>query len=117
MNYQHKTLAEGRWAQMSLAEQMLNIGSEISRANKWMAKGNDTHCKNAAYRALELISLTIDAQKNVHSPKEFTRLFEVVADLYLGDNVYHSEPDTLQKYFDKFAYGRKAINTQKWQQQ
>lgn len=37
---QHKGLATGRWAQMSLAEQMLNIGSEISRANRWKSKGN-----------------------------------------------------------------------------
>ena len=34
MEFQHKDLA-GRWAQMSLAEQMLNIGSEVSRANRW----------------------------------------------------------------------------------
>ena len=40
MEYQHKELAAGRWAQMSLAEQMLNIGSEVSRANRWKAKGN-----------------------------------------------------------------------------
>ena len=34
-NYQHSELAAGRWAMMSLAEQMLNIGSEVSRANRW----------------------------------------------------------------------------------
>ena len=39
-NYQHTELAAGRWAAMSLAEQMLNIGSEVSRANRWQSKGN-----------------------------------------------------------------------------
>ena len=64
MEFQHKDLAAGRWAQMSLAEQMLNIGSEVSRANRWKAKGNEEQCHRAADRALELVSLTIDAHKN-----------------------------------------------------
>ena len=40
MELQHKDLAAGRWAQMSLAEQMLNIGSEVLRANRWKTKDN-----------------------------------------------------------------------------
>lgn len=104
--YQHKSLAEGRWAQMSLAEQMLNIGSEISRANRWKSKGNEEQCRNAVYRALELISLTIDAQRGKHALGEFTRLYEVVADYYLCDNDYRSDGVSLQKYFDAFAYCR-----------
>lgn len=109
MSYQHKTLAEGRWAEMSLAEQMLNIGSEISRANRWRAKGNEEYCRQAVYRALELISLTIDAQLGKHCIGEFTRLYEVVGDYYLGNNEYNSDGASLQKYFDQFAYacGRK----------
>jgi len=42
--YQHAGLAAGRWAEMSLAEQMLNIGSEVSRANRWKSKGNLEQC-------------------------------------------------------------------------
>lgn len=106
MNYQHKSLAEGRWAQMSLGNQMLNIGSEISRANKWQSKGNKEQCTMAVYRALELISLTIDAQRDRHCLKEFTRLYEVVGDFYLGDNQYHSTAEGLQRYFDVFATDR-----------
>lgn len=51
INYQHKNLAAGRWATMSLADQMLNIGSEISRANRWRANGNVQRCHSAAARA------------------------------------------------------------------
>ena len=101
--YQHKTLAEGRWAQMSLSEQMLNIGSEISRANRWRAKGDREHYVNAVYRALELVSLTIDAQRGKHDLGEFTRLYEVLCDYYLGDNEYNSDGESLQRYFDVFA--------------
>ena len=104
--YQHTTLADGRWAGMSLAEQMLNIGSEISRANRWKTKNNEEQCRNAVFRALELISLTIDAQHGHHSLGEFTRLYEVVCDYYLGTNEYHSDGASLQKYFDVFAYAR-----------
>jgi hypothetical protein len=38
MNYQHKELAAGRWQQMSLVEQMANVGSEVGRALNWRAK-------------------------------------------------------------------------------
>lgn len=104
MNYQHKTLAEGRWAQMTLREQMLNIGSEVSRANKWRKKGNIDQCTKATYRALELVSLTIDAQRGHHCLKEFTRLYEVLCDFFLGDNIYNSDAESLQRYFDIFAF-------------
>ena len=70
-NYQHTDLAAGRWATMTLAEQMLNIGSEVSRANRWQSKGNIEQCHRAADRALELLSLTIDAQRGKHDLGEF----------------------------------------------
>jgi len=103
MNYMHRTLAEGRWAQMSLAEQMLNIGSEIHRANRWKAKDKQEYCNNAVYRALELLSLTIDAQRGKHSLKEFTRLYEIIGDYYFGENRFNTDGASLEKYFDVFA--------------
>ena len=104
MEFQHKDLANGRWAQMSLAEQMLNIGSEVSRANRWKAKGNEEQCHRAADRALELVSLTIDAHKNRPGLRELCRLYEVMADYYYGDNIYQTVPQQLQRYFDAFNY-------------
>ncbi|MBQ0016338.1 MAG: hypothetical protein KBT04_05090 [Bacteroidales bacterium] len=56
------------------------------------------------YRALELISLTIDAQIGKHSLAELTRLYEFVADYYLGDQIYPVDGEWLQKYFDSFIY-------------
>jgi hypothetical protein len=87
---QHKELAAGRWAEMPLALQMLNIGSEISRANRWKSKGNQNQVERAVFRGLELIDLTIDAQRGKHSLKEFTRMREAVCDYYLGENIYNS---------------------------
>ena len=104
MKFQHKELAAGRWAQMSLADQMLNIGSEVSRANRWRSKGNEEQCLRAADRALELTSLTIDAHKDRAGLGELCRLYEVLADFYYGDNQYETEASSLQKYFDSFYY-------------
>ena len=100
--YQHTGLAAGRWAEMSLAEQMLNIGSEVSRANRWRSKGNEEQCRRAADRALELLSLTIDAQRGRHDLGEFCRLYEVLADFYYGENSYQTDPAKLQRGFDIF---------------
>lgn len=100
--YQHTELAAGRWAEMSLAEQMLNIGSEVSRANRWRSKGNEEQCRRAADRALELLSLTIDAQRGRHDLGEFCRLYEVLADFYYGENSYQTDPAKLQRGFDIF---------------
>ena len=102
--YQHKSLAAGRWAEMSLAEQMMNIGSEVSRANRWKRKGNIEQSHHAADLALELVSLTIDAQRGKHDLGEFCRLYETMADYYYGDNIYQTDPDKLQSYFDAFYY-------------
>mgnify|MGYP006988828583 CR=1 FL=1 len=104
MEFQHKDLAAGRWAQLSLAEQMLNIGSEVSRANRWKAKGNEEQCHRAADRALELVSLTIDAQRGKHNLGEFTRMYETMADYYYADNFYQTDPVKLQRSFDVFSY-------------
>ena len=59
MNYQHKDLAAGRWEQLSLVEQMANIGSEVERALNWRKKGNLDYSLKACERALELFDLKI----------------------------------------------------------
>ena len=103
----HKTLAEGRWAEMPLSLQMLNIGSEISRANRWKSKGNQNQVERAVFRALELIDLTIDAQRGKHNLKEFTRMRETICDYFLGDNIYRSTGKQIQRDFDMFMPGAK----------
>lgn len=101
--YDYILFADGRWINLSLSEQMANIGSEVYRAVKFKNKNNIEYSKNAAYRALELIDLTIEAQYKKHSIKEFTRLREVLCDYLLGDNEYNTD-EKIMKYFDSFAY-------------
>jgi hypothetical protein len=35
VDYVHQNLAVGRWFEMTLAEQLGNVGSEVGRAIKW----------------------------------------------------------------------------------
>ncbi|MBC8323191.1 MAG: hypothetical protein H8E70_06455 [Candidatus Marinimicrobia bacterium] len=104
MEIQHKELALGRWAKMSLAEQMANIGSEISRAIHWRNKNNEKYSHNSINRALELITLSIDAVENKSHLKELTRLREAINDYFYGDNEFSSSDLSWQKYFDHFNY-------------
>ena len=112
MNYMHKDLAAGKWYKMDLCEQLPNIGSEISRANRALKLNKEENKVNAVYRALELIDLTIDditsnidkyKNRRKSTLKEITRLRECVCDFYLGDNIYDSSAISFIDYFDHFA--------------
>jgi len=81
MNYQHESLASGRWRNLSLIEQLANIGSEVERALNWRAKGNLNYSQRALERALELISLTIEDPRHRRRLKEITRLREAILDI------------------------------------
>jgi len=105
MNYQHKELANEKWFEYSLIEQMANIGAEIGRAINWRRKNNLEYSKKAFFRGLELLSLTIDDPKNKnHRLKELCRLYEVLGDYFFGKNEYNSNNVFFEKYFYQFNY-------------
>ena len=91
---------------MTLAEQMGNIGSEVSRAQIFFAKKDKEKCFNAVARGLELMDLTIahmQKLKRSGALKELCRAREVICDYFLGDNEYHTDINSFQLYFDQFA--------------
>jgi len=102
MNFQHKTLAEGRWYTFSLAEQLGNVGSEISRAIK--ARGDAQRYENAITRAFELLYLTIQDKRWFGRLKELTRIREVLCDTVYGEGIYQTSLEDLDRYFYYFAY-------------
>ena len=107
----HRDLADGRWWQLSLAEQLGNVGSEISRAIRWTSRNPDT-ARGALYRALELLDLTLADPRRRQSPahlREIARAREVVADFFAGPNQYGSTGASLQKYFDAFAIAARRM--------
>ena len=100
----HQSLAGGRWFQMSLADQLGNIGSEVGRANAAKKQGQKEKEENAKARAMELIDLTVSDSRWVKRLKELARGREVLADWFYGDNIYGSSPENLENYFYHFAY-------------
>ena len=104
MNYQHKQLAEGGWNKLSFFAQMANIGSEVERAMKWKVKGNDHYSRLAFQRALELVDLTTEDERNRERLKELTRLREVLADYFAYQNIYGSSDTRWRSYFLAFNY-------------
>ncbi len=107
MTIAHKNLASGRWAEMTLAEQMANVGSEVERTISWRNKGNGEYSRLAFERALELLDLTIKSQQNIRL-KELVRLRELLADHFAFDNEYSSTDESWQKYFYAFNYLARA---------
>jgi hypothetical protein len=101
----HRELAAGRWWSLTLAEQLGNIGSEVSRTLKWRSR-HARIAQGALERALELIELTLDDRRHRASParlRELCRMREVLLDYLVGANEYGSTGSDLQRYFDVFA--------------
>lgn len=102
MVIQHKNLAAGRWQQLSLMEQLGNIGSEISRALNWRDKDQKSY-ENAIDRALELLDLTISDPRWQNRLKEIVRTRELLCDAILGGKEYKTSLSDLDRYFFHFA--------------
>ncbi len=102
MSYQHRDLAAGRWNQLTFAEQMANVGSEIERTISWKSKGRPDYSGRAFERALELLDLTIADRKNRCRLKELCRVREALADCFAFANRYQSTPETWHRYFRCF---------------
>jgi hypothetical protein len=101
-NHQHRQLAAGRWEELSFAEQMSNVGSEIERTISWKAKGRADFARRAFERALELLDLTIADSRNRGRLRELSRVREALADYFAFDNTYRSSDEAWQRYFRFF---------------
>jgi hypothetical protein len=98
----HPGLAAGRWYELTLMEQLANIGSEVGRATRAKSQGNDRRLAGALDRALEL-DLTLADERWRGRLKEIARAREVVCDFLVGDNEYGSTAESLDRYFLPFA--------------
>lgn len=101
---QHTDLQSGRWFQLSLVEQMANIGSEVIRAINWKSKENHTYANLANLRALELFDLTLQDRRHTRGLKEIARARELWLDYFTGTNQYHQTSSQWQRYFLAFTF-------------
>jgi len=99
---QHKNL-EKSWKEQSVAYQMANIGSEVSRAIKNQDK--PARFQGAFDRALELFDFSIDGAQEREAwgtLRELCRAREEFCDYFYGHQ-YGTDPIKLQSYYDQFA--------------
>jgi hypothetical protein len=87
-----------RWHQLSMAQQLGNIGSEIARARVCEEKGDRELRDEAMFRALDLIDGSLCDQRWWKRRREMARLREVVADWYLGTKYYQISPKAIENY-------------------
>lgn len=88
---------------LDLAQQIGNVGSELSRAYVWQSKHDTPSCQQALGRALEILDEAIVATKEPGPLKELTRLREIVADCRLPRPVYDGSIANARNYCLNFA--------------
>lgn len=99
----HENLAQRRWQELTLSEQLGNIGSEVGRAIARQKIGDEKQKNKALDRALDLFDLTLDDKRWHGRMKEIARSREVVCDVFFGDNAYRVPLEKLEKYFFEYA--------------
>jgi hypothetical protein len=105
----HRELAAGRWATLSLAEQLGNVGSDVGRAIRARATGDADRFGHALDRALELLDLTLEDERwRGPRRREIARAREVVCDYLVGPNLYGSTDESLEAWFMAFAMAARA---------
>jgi hypothetical protein len=99
-----KEVDRERWAQMSIFEQLGNVGSEVGRAINAQRSGKISRRDSAIIRAIDLFDATAQAWAAKKSPrtKEILRAKEQFLDLFYGDSD-SADSESLERYFTQFA--------------
>jgi hypothetical protein len=99
----HADLA-GRWGDLTLAEQLANVGSEVERTiAAWDAKRMDRF-ERALERALELFAFTVrDERWRGHRRREILRTREEFLTLFFGDDPSPASAAGLRRLFLGFG--------------
>jgi len=97
----HRSLAAGRWQELTLVEQLANIGSEVSRALRARAAGNEPRSAAALDRALELFDLTLADARWQGRRRELARAREIVVQHFFSAT--WGDDESLDGYFLPFA--------------
>ncbi len=93
---------ENKWQNMSIQEQISNIGSEVNRALEWKNSGNLARSEAFVTKAIQLLSLSIKDPKNKHRIMELTFCIEELQDYFFGNNFYNTTEAMFHKYYDAF---------------
>lgn len=93
-----------RWAELSIYEQMGNIGAEVGRAVNATRAGKDKRAQGAIDRAVDLLDATIEVLIAEKSPrvKEVLRARDEFLRLFF-DGTFEDDADNIVRYFNLFA--------------
>jgi hypothetical protein len=103
MEVVHKKSAGGKWFELSLCEQLGNIGSEIHRALRWRDKDHNNF-EAAVDRTLELFELTLKDKRWQKRLREIARARELFCDAIGGGKEYKTSLQDLDRYFFHYAF-------------
>lgn len=92
-----------RWNQLSLGMQMMNIESELARAESLQQKNDPGHARACLFRALELAQLSAFGSAPKGQKKEMRRVFELIADLSQNKREYTESLAQLRRVLQPFA--------------
>jgi hypothetical protein len=98
-----------RWSQMTIEEQMGNIGSEVGRSiNAWRAHDTDRF-DGALNRALDLFDATTEQLISQHSPrvKEVLRSRDQYLSLFF-DDTFQRDAAQIENYFMQYALAARS---------
>ena len=105
---QHRSLENGRWAELSFPQQMANIGSETSRVLKALEAGKESRAQSAFARFQELMDLTIRYGRLQESKSSRRAMWEELCrfrELYCAAFQERNLPElaAANRYLDQFA--------------
>ena len=105
----HAEGAAGRWAGLTLMEQMAHIGSEVERTIRAHERVREARFERVLQRALELFDLT-PADPRWRGPRrpEILRAREEFCRLFFADDVPPHLRTGLQSYFLHFAVAARS---------
>lgn len=96
-------MTEKYWQKLSLAEQLGNIGSEISRARYWDELNDSVSRRKSLERALELVDYTLSDKRHRRSLKEILYLREIIGDFIIKAHIYNISLAMVEKFCLGFA--------------
>ena len=100
----HTGAAAGRWRDLTLVEQLANVGSEVERAIRAHRAGRESRWASALARALELFDLSAgDPRWSGPARREILRAREEFCRLFFDPDVPAGSAEGLGRYFLHFA--------------
>jgi hypothetical protein len=81
---QHASLTPERWARFDLAQQILMIGNEMSRASGLLEPDSLPSLRRSYERVLRLVDLTVATRHQKSLRRELLRWRDLVAALYVS---------------------------------